>query len=61
MRNLDPMTTEAKILEVFTELSEGGEVERVKKNKDYAFVHFLNREDAELALEKVSYFSQRAP
>jgi len=41
-------TSEAHILEVF---SVYGIVERVKKIKDYAFVHFQNREEAHKAIE----------
>ncbi|XP_059080728.1 probable RNA-binding protein 46 isoform X2 [Tigriopus californicus] len=56
VRNLMPETSENDIKEKFEEL--GGEtIERVKKNKDYAFVHFVTREAAELALEKAQDLS----
>ena len=42
-------TSEDRITEIFNDLS-GGDVERVKKNKDYAFVHFNTREGAERVL-----------
>ena len=43
VRNLMAVTTEEQIRSVFESLidgSDGGAVERVKKSKDYAFVHF---------------------
>ena len=49
VRNLLPITTENKIKDLFESLGEE-DIERVKKNKDYAFVHFLTREAAEKAL-----------
>ena len=43
MRNLTQSTTEEMLKEKF----EGfGKVERVKKIKDYAFIHFEERDDA---------------
>ncbi len=51
VRNLMLSTTEAYILEVF---SAYGIVERVKKIKDYAFVHFQSREEAHKAIEAVN-------
>ena len=51
IRNLTPNVTEDNILAVYEATSEG-QVERVKKAKDYAFVHFLTREAAELAYEQ---------
>ena len=42
-------TTDEHITKVFNKLS-GGYVERVRKTKDYAFVHFTSREAAEKAL-----------
>lgn len=50
VRNLTQEVTEEKLKEVFEEF--GGRVERVKKIRDYAFVHFEDREDALKALEK---------
>ncbi|XP_018495516.2 heterogeneous nuclear ribonucleoprotein Q [Galendromus occidentalis] len=50
VRNLTQEVTEEKLKEVFEEF--GGRVERVKKIRDYAFVHFEDREDALRALEK---------
>lgn len=43
VRNLSPVITEEKLQEEFGQF---GTVERVKKLKDYAFVHFTEREDA---------------
>lgn len=51
VRNLMLSTTEAQIMEVF---SAYGVVERVKKIKDYAFVHFQSREDAHRAMKAVN-------
>ena len=47
-----PGTTESSIKDVFNDFS-SGQVERVKKTKDYAFVHFTTREAAEMAMEAV--------
>ncbi len=44
-------TTEVQILDAF---SVYGVVERVKKIKDYAFVHFQNREEAYKGMEAVN-------
>lgn len=51
MRNLSPITTEDQLLLLF---SMGGalRVERVKKMRDFAFIHYSKREDAENALQK---------
>ncbi len=49
IRNLMLTTTEATIRKVFERLS-GDEVERVKKTRDYAFVHFHTREAAQMAI-----------
>ena len=43
VRNLTQLTTEEMIKAAFEEF---GTVERVKKIKDYAFVHYDDREDA---------------
>lgn len=51
VRNLMLSTTEATIEEVF---SLQAPVERVKKIKDYAFVHFTTREDAMQALQRLN-------
>ena len=48
VRNLTANATEEKLREAFEEY---GKVERVKKIKDYAFVHFDERENALKALE----------
>lgn len=63
-------TTEEKIRQIFEELiytpdkanilngevnACSAEIQRVKKNKDYAFVHFNTREAAELAMQRVIY------
>ena len=49
IRNLMGCTSEDQITKVFNKLS-CGQVERVKKTKDYAFVHFTSRDAAEKAL-----------
>ncbi|XP_055931312.1 probable RNA-binding protein 46 [Argiope bruennichi] len=51
VRNLAPITTEEQLLLLF---SMGGalRVERVKKMRDFAFIHYSKREDAESALQK---------
>lgn len=51
VRNLTAMLTEDKIRETF---SEHGMVERVKKIKDYAFVHFEDRDQAVIAMEALN-------
>ncbi|XP_042869002.1 heterogeneous nuclear ribonucleoprotein R-like isoform X1 [Penaeus japonicus] len=48
VRNLTQVTTEEMLKEKFDEF---GKVERVKKIKDYAFVHFEEREEAVKAME----------
>lgn len=45
VRNLMMSTSEEQIREAFEQFKESS-VERVKKLKDYAFVHFKEREDA---------------
>ena len=50
IRNLSADTTEDMISAVYEERA-NGDVERVKKAKDYAFVHFISREAAEMAYE----------
>ena len=53
VRNLMLSTTEQSLRDLFNKLSgEADTVERVKKTKDYAFVHFTSREAAEHALMK---------
>jgi len=52
VRNLTAMVTEEKIREVFGE--QGGSVERVKKIKDYAFVHFEDRDQAVQAMQALN-------
>lgn len=50
-------TSELQILEAF---SAYGVVERVKKIKDYAFVHFQSREEAHVAMGSMNGESARA-
>ncbi|KAJ1216307.1 hypothetical protein NDU88_003911 [Pleurodeles waltl] len=50
VRNLMISTTEETIKAEFNKFKAGA-VERVKKLRDYAFVHFFNREDAVSAIE----------
>ncbi|KAK3103329.1 hypothetical protein FSP39_018536 [Pinctada imbricata] len=52
VRNLMLTTTEETIQQYFTnKLGKDNTIERVKKLKDYAFVHFKEREDALKAIE----------
>ena len=51
VRNLMLATTEGLIEEAF---ATHAPVERVKKIKDYAFVHFTSKEDAQLSMEKMN-------
>ncbi|GFT33611.1 RNA-binding protein 47 [Trichonephila clavipes] len=46
-------TTEEKIKKIFC-LEDSLKVEKVKKLRDFAFVHYKSREDAEEALEKLN-------
>ena len=48
MRNLTEKTSEQYLEHLFNQWCKG-QVERVKKAKDYAFVHFYNRAAAEMA------------
>ena len=50
VRNLMLTTSEDTIKREFEKFKEGS-VERVKKMKDFAFVHFKNREDALRAMD----------
>ena len=50
IRNLTMNTSEDEISTAFGKVSDG-QIERVKKAKDYAFVHFNTREAAEKAYE----------
>ncbi|KAK3698365.1 hypothetical protein RRG08_022926 [Elysia crispata] len=55
VRNLMLSTTEEKLQEVFTRATgREGVLERVKKLRDYAFIHFTTREDALKAMEAVN-------
>ncbi len=51
VRNLTAVVTEEKLREVF---EEHGKVERVKKIKDYAFVHFEERKQAVAAMDALN-------
>uniref|UniRef100_A0A1I8IFE5 RRM domain-containing protein n=1 Tax=Macrostomum lignano TaxID=282301 RepID=A0A1I8IFE5_9PLAT len=55
VRNLMLTTTEEHLRELFTQACGGGCdcIERVKKIRDYAFVHFRERSDAITAMEKI--------
>jgi len=46
-RNLPSLLTEEKLMEIFVQF---GDIERVKKIKDYAFIHFVDREHTVAAL-----------
>ena len=50
VRNLSPAIDEGKLTELFTQY---GSVEKVKKIKDYAFINFVNRDDALRAIEEL--------
>ena len=51
VRNLMLSTTEAHLEETFSAIAP---VERVKKIRDYAFVHFQHREGALMAIAKIN-------
>ena len=51
VRNLTPSTDEDKLSELFKQY---GEMEKVKKIKDYAFIHFKDRENALRAIEELN-------
>ena len=51
VRNLKSDVTEEQLKESF---EEHGKVERVKKIKDYGFVHFAEREEAVKAMEELN-------
>ncbi|XP_077541563.1 heterogeneous nuclear ribonucleoprotein Q-like isoform X2 [Haemaphysalis longicornis] len=51
VRNLTADVTEERLKELFE--AQGGRVERVKKIKDYAFVHFEERDHAVRAMEQL--------
>ncbi|KAM9314834.1 uncharacterized protein zfp91 [Pholidichthys leucotaenia] len=53
VRNLMMETSEETIRQVFSQWNPGC-VERVKKIRDYAFVHFTSREDAVLAMDHLN-------
>ena len=48
LRNLTPNVSEAELESIFENAS-NGPVERVKKAKDFAFIHFNTRAQAEMA------------
>lgn len=52
-RNLMMTTTEEHIKDIFT-LEDKLKIEKVKKLRDFAFIHYKTREDAETALEKLN-------
>ncbi len=51
VRNLMLSTTEVHILDTFSAF---GIVDRVKKIKDYAFVHFQSKEEAHKAMQAMN-------
>lgn len=51
VRNLTPSSDEDKLSELFKQY---GEIDKVKKIKDYAFIHFKEREDALRAIEELN-------
>ncbi|XP_057699122.1 RNA-binding protein 47 isoform X7 [Corythoichthys intestinalis] len=53
VRNLMMETSEETIKQVFSQWNPGC-VERVKKIRDYAFVHFISRDDAVLAMDHLN-------
>ena len=55
MRNLSEETTEESLRCLFDDWSGGqGLIERVRKSKDFAFVHFCSRNAAEMALRNAT-------
>ncbi|XP_076450587.1 APOBEC1 complementation factor-like isoform X2 [Babylonia areolata] len=54
VRNLMLSTTEETLKEFFSRAAGGCEIERVKKIRDYAFVHFRCREDALTAMNETN-------
>jgi len=50
VRNLSPAIEETRLNELFKQY---GSIEKVKKIKDYAFIHFEKREDAMKAIEEL--------
>ena len=58
VRHLNTATTEQTLMTCFSQLS-NGQVDRVRKPKDYAFIHFTSREAAELVMSRsVEAFNQ---
>ncbi|XP_013768381.1 RNA-binding protein 47 isoform X6 [Pundamilia nyererei] len=53
VRNLMMETSEETIRQIFSQFNPGC-VERVKKIRDYAFVHFTSRDDAVLAMDNLN-------
>ncbi|KAJ8336013.1 hypothetical protein SKAU_G00393560 [Synaphobranchus kaupii] len=53
VRNLMMETSEETLREIFGQFNPGC-VERVKKIRDYAFVHFVSRDDAVLAMDNLN-------
>ena len=51
VRNLSPDTTEERLMQIFSAFVEPSRIEKIKKLRDFAFVHFQTRDDAKLALE----------
>lgn len=50
VRNLQISTTEEKLGEVFGAVDGVAVIEKVKKLRDFAFIHFKHRSEAERAL-----------
>ena len=57
LRGLLLATKEEKLEEMITKMFDHKALERVKKIRDFAFVHFYNREDAEVATMCASYWA----
>jgi len=51
VKNLKSLVTEEELRQVFEPY---GQVGRVKKTKDYGFIHFENREDALRAMDELN-------
>jgi len=51
VKNLKAIVTEEELRQVFEPY---GSLSRVKKSKDYGFIHFDNREDALRAMEELN-------
>ncbi|XP_055329053.1 RNA-binding protein 47-like [Paramacrobiotus metropolitanus] len=54
VRNLQVNTSEETLYEIFSGVARNGNIEKVKKLKDFAFVHYQDRKDAEAAVSELN-------